>query len=1116
MNIFLQHHIDWWKIMRITMSQLILLAVFSALTYASPGAAQGLLNKSIDLNVRKVKLNEVLQMIEKQAEVKFIYSRSIIGSGQEVSLNAKAEKLSTVLDEILRSKGIAFELINDRIVLSKAKNLPAESAAASQADILIRGKVTSIKDEPLAGVSIRVKGIQVGTTSDSNGNFSINVPSGSSILVVSYIGFTTQEVPLSGQQNLTIKLAEEANSLNEIVVVGYGSRKINDVTGAVTNIKAENTNIGGASTSVDQLIGGRVAGIQFKQNTAQPGGGGRTIIRGRNSLFLNTDPLYVIDGFIVNSPAAPSGDSNFSSPDRNPLNSINPNDIESIAVLKDAAATAIYGAKGSNGVVIITTKRGMQGKAKISYDGYGGIQKISKKIEVMNAQQYMNFWNGLGKTAFSQDQINKAGTTDWFDQITRTGKMQSHNVNISGATENLNYFFSTGYFNQDGVVKGSGLERLNGRGNIQYNYKKFNFTANMFATRLVDQNQASEGSTRNSIIASAIAFAPYQPVRNANGVYSRDPNNDFIANPVSLLDINNKLYTDKMNYSIGTKYEILPGLKPEVKFTYDVQNANRDFYVPSTTAYNGNFSHGGTGSQTSQRSYSYLLDGLLNYEKKFADKHSLTALLGYEYFYRNTNQFQAQNSGFGVDVTGANNLGSGNSPQVSSNKFDRKDISVFARADYSYEDKYLASLTVRRDGSSVFGANNKYGTFPGISLGWRLDKEDFMGKSKAVDLLKFRVGYGKTGNSGIDPYQSLAKYDLGTNGIIGQAPVVGATLTTYKENPNLKWETTSQLNIGADYGFFGRLTGAVDFFVKNTKNMMIRVQQNNLSGYSLQWQNAASMRTSGVEFSLNSVNVRNDNFQWTTALNFTLLNNKITDYNTTDPTTIAALNTIGVIKGERTNSYYTYIADGVDPATGSFRYRDLNGDGVIDNKDRMIYGNPDPKFTAGLGNSFKYKNFSFDFFFNGSFGNKLLNQTRAQYSVPDVSDVSNYLTSAMGYWSAANNSSTLPANRANGGSSWLYNSNWIEPAWYIRLQSVNLSYNLPVKNILNHTFSNARIYIQAQNLFLITKYKGIDPEAANNAYINATENLPAFLPGSTDINAYPSARTFNLGLSLTL
>ncbi|PTT01068.1 SusC/RagA family TonB-linked outer membrane protein, partial [Pedobacter sp. HMWF019] len=1099
--------INWRKIMRITVTQLMLAVIFTCVMHAKTVTAQAFLEKSINLSSNNIELSTMLKRIERLTGVKFVYVHNTLENTRLVSRDFKGQTLKSILDQVLKENGIAYEVISGKIVLSKAEDL-------SLPDIVIKGRVTTVKGETLPGVSIKVKGTSKGAVTDTNGAYSLSAPEGA-VLVVSYIGFTTQEVPVNGRTTVNIQLVEEAMNLNEMVVVGYGNRKVNDITGAVTNIKAENSNIGGASTSVDQLIGGRVAGVQFKQNTAQPGGGGRTIIRGRNSLFLNTDPLYVIDGFIVNSPASPSGDSNFSSPDRNPLNTINPNDIESIAILKDAAATAIYGAKGSNGVIIITTKRGAQGKAKITYDGYGGIQTIAKKLEVMDAQQYMTFWNGLGKTNFTESQISNAKTTDWFDDITRTGTLQSHNVNISGATDNLNYFFSTGYFNQDGVVKNSGLERLNGRGNIQYNYKKFNFSANMFATRLVDQNQPTEGGTRNSIIASSIAFAPYQPVRDANGVYSRDPYNDFIANPISLLDINNKLYTDKMNYSVSTKYEVLPGLKPEIRFTYDVQNANRDFYVPSTTAYNGNFTHGGTGSQTSQRSYSYLVDGLLNYEKKFAEKHAFTALLGYEYFYRNTNQFQAQNSGFGVDVTGANNLGSGSAPVVSSNKFDHTDISVFGRVDYTYDDRYMATLTVRRDGSSVFGANNKFGVFPGLSLGWRLDKEDFLKDSKTVNLLKLRAGYGKTGNSGIDPYQSLSKYDLGTNGIIGQAPVVGATLTDYKANPDLKWETTSQLNIGLDYGLFGRVTGAVDFFVKNTKNMLIRVQQNNLSGYTLQWQNAASMRTSGMEFSLNSTNVQNDNFQWTTSANFTLLNNKITDYNTSDPTTIAALNSIGVIKGERTNSYYTYIVNGVDPATGSFAYKDLDGNGVINSNDRMIYGNPDPKFNVGLGNTFRYKNLSLDFFFNGSFGNKLLNQTRAWYTVPGVDDVSNYLSSAMGYWSPSNLTSSIPNNRSNGGASWLYNSAWIEPAWFIRLQSVNLSYNLPVKEMFHHAFSNAKIYVQAQNLFLITKYKGIDPEAANNAYVPATENLPALLPGSTDINAYPSARTFTLGVSLS-
>jgi TonB-linked SusC/RagA family outer membrane protein len=1071
----------------------------------------------ITLDLKGTTLANLFKAVEKQTVYRFFYSDDVVPVNMPVSITVRDASIDAVMNKIFAGSAFSWKLLDGRSVIV------ARNAVAPVAETIATGTVTDEKGEPLAGVTVTEKGTDNSTLTDRNGQFKLKLSGDNATLVFSSIGYTAQESKVNGQSGaLSIVLKTAVQGLNEVVVVGYGTRKVSDLTGAVVNIKAENTNAGGVTTAVDQMLAGRVAGVQFKQNSSQPGGGSTLLIRGRNSLFLNTSPLYVIDGFIVNSPETPgTGTAYFSSPDKDPLNSINPADIESIAVLKDAAATAIYGAKGSNGVVIITTKRGRKGQVKVSYDGSYSFQKMAKKFEVMNAPQYMNFWNKLGSTSFTADQIANAKTTDWLDQITRTGQIQNHNVSLAGATDNLNYYFSVGYFDNQGIVKNSGMKRITGRGNLQYSKDKFTFNSNIFATNMVNNNQQTDGGTRSSVIASAITFAPYLGVRDSTGAYTRDPNNNFLINPVSLLDITDKLTTDKLNFSVGALYEIVKGLKPEIRVTYDVQNDNRLFYVPTTTAYNGNIAHGGTGSQTSQRGLGYTLNGLLHYDVTFADKHKITALGGYEYYYRSTSMFSALNSGFGTDLTGGNNLGGGTSAIVSSNKFDRKDISVFGRVDYTYNEKYLATVTLRRDGSSVFGSNNKFATFPGVSIGWKLDKEDFLAGHKNLDVLKLRAGYGVTGNSGITPYQSLSTYAQGINpilgpattGIIGQNPVVGATLTPGKANPNLKWESTSQFNIGADYGFFRRITGSLDFFVKNTDNMLVQVNLPTTTGYNFQWQNAATMRTWGVEFSINSTNIQTDNFQWNTMFNFSWLNNKITGYKTGDSSTIAALNTIGVIKGQRTNSYYTYVADGIDPATGSIRFKDLDKNGTINSNDRQVVGSPDPRFILGLGNTLSYKKVTLSFFFTGNFGNKLHNQTMAQYTVPNANNIANAFVAAQNYWSTANPNSDIPANAGNGGGSWIYNTRWIEQAWFIRLQNVNLSYNIPTRH-LGHVFSNARVYLQAQNLFVITPYKGMDPEASNNAYLAATQNMPAFLPGSTDINAYPPVRTFTVGLNL--
>ncbi|MEN9917980.1 MAG: hypothetical protein RL662_416 [Bacteroidota bacterium] len=987
---------------------------------------------------------------------------------------------------------------------------------SANAQRFIKGTITDVKGEPIIGAIVQQKGTAEGIVSDIDGNYSLKLSEGAKDTVsFSMISYRTELRIISPQTLvLDIVLRDDAKLLEEIVVVGYSTRKIEDVTGAVTNIKADQTNIGGASTSVDQMLSGRVSGVQFKQTSSQPGGGGKTIIRGRNSLFLKTDPLYVIDGFIINAPESPSaGNIQFSSPSRDPLNSINPNDIESIAVLKDAAATAIYGAQGSNGVIIITTKRGKQGQMKVGYDGYASLQTVSKRLDVLNAQDYMKLYNDLGQTTYTDEQIKNGKTTDWIDETTTDGFIQNHNVNLSGGSETLRYYFSLGAFSQKGILKNTGMDRYTGRTNVEYKKDKFTFNSNIFASYIKDNNQPTNGGTRESIISGAMAFAPNVPVRDTNGKYASDPNSNFNVNPVSLLDIKDNLFTDKLNFSVGAAYQLLPFLKAEVKGTYDTQNMNRKLYVPTTTAYNGSFSHRGTALQASYRSTGATFNGLLHYDQTFDEVHHLTGLVGYELYERNNNYFNAFNSGFGTDVTGADNLVGGNSPLVNSNRDRRKDLSTFGRLDYSYADKYLLTMTLRRDGASVFGKNNKFAYFPGISAGWKLDKEEFLQDATAIDMLKVRLGYGVSGNSGIAPYQSLRKYDINTNSILGGNAVIGAFLPEFKDNPDLKWESTSQLNLGVDYSFKGRFSGGLDFFVKSTKDMLVQLDLLPETGYKRQWSNAASMRVWGVEYSLNSTNISTKDFDWNTTFSFSWLDNKITDYNVDNASTINALNAMGIIKGERTNSYYTYITNGIDKTSGSFSFeKDKDSNAV-----RQIVGTPDPRFILGLGNTLRYKELSLDFFFSGNFGNKMYNQMRAMFAVPRTDHKTNYLQEAQGYWHAIQRpDATLPANRANNEGNYLYNNYWIEDAWFIRLQNLTLSYDLSKASFLKPYLSKARVYLQGQNLFLITDYSGLDPEQSNGSFIGQSSDIPAaFLPGSVDMNAYPSARTFTVGINIS-
>lgn len=1088
-----------------SIARLLSFAVMCVLV-VSQAVAQG--TETISLKLKNATLHQFFQKIEAQTDYKCSYRDVTISKKNDVTIEAKSISVAAALDQVLTPRNLAYSFPTDKSIVIFGKTVQQTKTRT------ITGVIKDENGEPVIGANVLQKGTSNGTITDFDGRYTLQVPAGAEVQV-SYLGFTTQSfIAKAGTGNVTLR--ESAQALNEVVVVGYSTRKVEDITGAVSNIRADKTNIGGASTSVDQMLSGRIAGVQIKQNSSQPGGGGQTLIRGRNSLFLNTSPLYVVDGFVVNTPSTPSNGSAFSSPDRNPLNSINPNDIESVAVLKDAAATAIYGSQGSNGVIIITTKRGKQGKLKVSYSGYASFQEVGNKYDVMDAQDYMEMNNWLGRTNFSEQEIKNAKTTDWFDEVTQTGFIQSHDLSMSGGTEALKYYFSIGMYGMDGIVKNTGMDRYTGRSNISYSKDGFTFKSTMFATHIVDENQPTQGGTRNSVISSAMAYAPNLAVYNQDGSYTKDPNNDFIANPVSLLDIKDKTYTDKLNFSASAAYELTPNLKPEVKMSYDTQNALRKLYVPTTTAYNGSFSHNGTASQSEMRSTGLTFDGLLHYNFQIGEDHKFNGMVGYEYQKKTNNYFRSENSGFGTDATGANNLAAGNAPQTYSSRDERIDISGFGRMDYSYQDKYLATATVRRDGSSVFGANEKYAYFPGVSFGWKIDKEDFMEKySGTIDLLKLRLGWGQSGNSGIAPYQSLGKYDMVANGVIGNNNLVGAKHTDYEANPDLKWETTSQLNLGLDFGFLGRLSGNLDFFVKQTEDMLVNVAQSPLSGYGYKWENAAEMAVWGMEFALNSTNIQTEDFSWNTQFSFSWNDNEITGYNTTSESTINSLNANGIIDGERTNTYYTYKVDGVDPETGSWTYVDINNDGKVDLDDRTMLGSPDPKVIMGLGNTFNYKGWSLNVFFNSNFGNKMFNQMAAESTLPKPSETLNYLQDANNHWTAGAVNASIPGNRAMPQGNVYYNSHWIEDAWFIRLQNVTLSYDLSRIPAVKRYLDKAKVYVQGQNLFLITPYDGLDPELSNTSATGVSEYYPAFLPGSVDMNAYPPSRTYTIGVNFS-
>ncbi len=1043
----------------------------------------------ITVSIKNQPLSQAFRTIERQSEYRFFYNSHLPNLDTRVSLEADDQSIEAVMSSLLKNTELTYEVkANKQIYLTRSHDEGSEQAG------LVSGVVCDNNQTPMAGVTVYIVGSNTGTTTDANGAYQLAAAQGET-LRFSYLGYLPVEIKVGVATQYDIVLKEDMQKLDEVVIVGYGYVKKSDLTGAVANISADESNKGGVSTSVTQMLQGRVAGVVSMQGSPQPGGGADIIIRGRNSIYGSSAPLYIVDGFPYNPVGSPSSGENFSNNGRDPLNFINPNDIESVAVLKDASATAIYGTRGANGVIIITTKRGNSGRLKVNYDGYAGVQTQAKKYELLNGPEYMEYWNQQeAGPKFTAEEVANARTTDWMDQVTQTGFVQSHMVNLSSAQNNLSYYFSAGYFDQTGIVKSSEMRRYTARSNIEYTKGKWSISTNMSFANIRDMNQADNGSSRNSILDAAISFAPYlEPSKD--GSYVIDPGSSFKVYPNSLLDISDITKSDRIDLNAKIEYEIIKGLKPQIKIGYNVQNGVRNFYLPSTTPVNGGRPdtegkfHEGKASITSSRDTGFTFEGLLNYNRTFWEHLNVVALAGYSYMKTEWSGTRAKGEDFTPeDIFGSNNMGSAKTQKTESWKGDNIIISGFGRLDLSWKDRYFLTGTVRRDGASNFGESNKWGWFPGISAAWKISNEEFLSGVPQINLLKLRVGWGVTGNSGFGSYLSQSTYNVSkTDGaIIGQDLITAIKLNATLANPDLKWEKTSQFNVGVDLAIYDRVNINFDFYKKKTSDLIIPMKLPMESGLNEQWVNAADFDVTGVELTVNAQVIHRNNFNWNVDFNFGWNDNKVSKINIAGESAKSSLASIGIIEGEKPRSYYVYKFKEINEA-GAMTFYDLNNDNMVDNKDRMVMGAQDPTYTLGLGSSFSYKGFSFDFFFDSALGRKLLNSNKAEHTSAYTADPSNLYKCVL-------TEKNLPKtyNQTVGGD-FINNSRWIEDASYLRLQNVTLSYTFGTKAFGN-VIKSLRVYVQGQNLFTVSQWSGVNPESNN---------------------LYPSLRSFTGGLSIT-
>lgn len=990
--------------------------------------------------------------------------------------------------------------------------------------ISVTGTVVDEKNEGLPGASVILKGSNQGTTTNETGAFRIEIPEGlrnRSILMASFIGYNTEEQSLGSQSHLQFKLRPDDQQLSELVVVGYGTQKKSDLTGAVSSVAP--AALKQPVSSLDRILQGTVSGVQVTQTSGQPGSAVSIRIRGGNSINGGNEPLYVIDGFPVYNNNSDATTGVMAGPSVNALSALNPNDIESIDVLKDASATAIYGARGANGVVIITTKKGVEGKNTVSYDAYYGVQKINKFVDVLtDARQWAELKNearvNAGKTPYyAQERLDElTGGTDWQRAAFSSAPVQNHQLSFSGGDKKTRYAISGGYFSQEGILKNTGFDRLSLRVNLDRNISDRLKIGTNLATSRIYSRVAQHG-----VINALLKMPPAVDIYDENGQYTYQSEFETpLGNPIATLA---KEKNNSTSYRIfGNSFaeiKIIEGLKARVSLGLDIVNTKENRFIPSDIFQGNNSNPTGKATVGAKFISNWLNENTLTYDRPLGDKHHLNVLAGFtQQAYRNEH-LNAGSEAFVTDQLGYNDLGSGAIyTQPGSNAVDWSLISYLSRINYHYDQRYFLTISARADGSSRFGKNNKWGYFPSAAVAWNIGRERFFDAVTHISSLKIRLSAGLTGNQEIGQYQSLAT--MGTNTyFFGGQTYVGFHPTRIA-NPQLSWETTAQYDAGIDLSLFGnRVHLNADLYLKKTRDLLLNVPVPYTTGQSTSLQNYGSVQNKGYELTLSSDNLGRGNFRWKTLITYAANQNKVLSLG--DDASYIISNANIVKTGEALGSFYGYRTHGIfqltDPIAelptidpnktfpGDQRYHDLNGDGVITQaSDRAIIGSAQPKFIAGITNSLSYKGFDLNILFNATYGNQLYNINRQ--GLESLSGQQNASVTALDRWTPTHPGNVIP--RPFDDPSVIHKDRFVENASFLRLRDVTLSYTLPASLISKARLSNARVYVTGQNIWTLTKYSGYDPEASRNEQNTINQGI--------DNNVYPLSKSFQIGLSLSL
>ncbi|WP_246254567.1 TonB-dependent receptor [Pedobacter foliorum] len=1070
----------------LVMKLTVFLLAFTCFQVCASGYAQ-----RITLSEKNVSVETILKKIKKQSGYHLWYEDNLLDKTRNIDINVANVSLEQALESCLKGFPLTYAIVDKTVVIKRDK---------SWYELLtVSGKVTDEQNIPMPGVSVRLKGSEIGTTTDNQGGYSLNLPDGNGTLVFSSVGFKTYEVKVSNQSILNLKMSAEAQGLNEVVVVGYGTQQKKDILGAISTVGAKDLEERPA-TNFGYSIEGKAAGVQVLTPSGKPQGGFSIRVRGTTSITADSEPLYVVDGV----PSITTYD-------------INPSDIESISILKDAASAAIYGASGANGVVLITTKRGKSQKAQLSFSTYGGISNVKNKIDVLNRADYIALMTEIGQVAAWD---NYKDDTDWHKEIYREAYAQNYQLSVNGGNDATTYYLSGSWLKQDGVVRTNTMNRFNFKVNLDQKVNDFiKVGTSVSYARWYDRNiDDNRGSANSGVIMNVLTSSPVTGIYNADGTFTANPLRLSFNNPVAYTDGSiNGFNNSRFFGNLYTEVSILKDLKFKTLFGYDSQRGKYNYFLDPFRTDWGRVNKGLADLNMNESEY-WLSENTLSYAKTFAEKHVVDAFVGYTASRTTSESSEIETKGFsGISVPTVNGGSIINS--ATGGRAARTNTSFVGRVRYAYDDKYLLSSNLRADGSSVFGPDKHWGFFPSFSAGWRISKENFLKDAEFISDLKIRYAWGKVGNDHIGPYAWYGLIATGSNYILGEQ-VNSGTAPQTPENRNLRWESTTQNNIGIDVSLFkSRINLSVDLYRKSTADLLFDKPVPTSSGFLGALQNIGKLENKGIEFALNTKNLTGA-VKWESDFNISFNRNKV-GYIGDQELAVGGIpqrQQAAIIKeGLPIGTFWGYVSKGVDPKTGNMIYEDVNGngynideDGALDAGDRKVIGNANPKFTYGFTNRVSYGSFSLDLFLQGVQGNDIFNATRIE--TEGMMDYRNQSVAVLRRWTKEGQITDIPRAESGNVINSDISSRFIENGSYLRVKSLTLGYKLPQSVLSKMKLRSVSLYVTGENLLTFTKYSGYDPEVSAFAGTGGESSNGAL---GIDYGTYPQVRQFIFGLSVS-